>query len=40
MQVAYAPDPPGADAALAAKATAFADLGVAVHVVGTDLPAS
>ena len=40
LQVAYAPDASGADAALAAKAVAFDRLGVAVHVVGTDLPSS
>jgi hypothetical protein len=34
IQVAYAPDAPSADAALAAKAAAFAELGVTVHLCG------
>jgi hypothetical protein len=34
VQVAYAPDAPTADAALLAKAVAFAELGVHVHLAG------
>lgn len=35
IQVVYAPDAAAADRALAAKAAAFAELGVAVHLCGT-----
>jgi hypothetical protein len=34
VQVVYAPDAASADRALAAKAAAFAELGVAVHLCG------
>ncbi|MDN4641090.1 hypothetical protein QCD70_12600 [Agreia sp. PsM10] len=34
MQVAYAPDAATADAALLAKAVAFAELGAHVHLAG------
>ncbi len=34
VQVAYAPDAETADRALAAKATTFAELGIAVHLCG------
>jgi hypothetical protein len=34
--VAYAPDAAGANIALAAKAAAFRDMGIAVNICGTD----
>jgi hypothetical protein len=37
LNVAYAPDASGADAALAAKAAMFAEMGIDVHLCGVDI---